>query len=299
MSENGSGQEGASLPIASIDVSGRHRRDMGDIPALALSISEVGLLHPVVVTPAGRLVAGQRRLEACRSLGWTRIPVSVAAGLDDARDLLQAERDENTCREEMTPSEKVALGMALEELERPRAAQRQIESRGNRAENFTARPDRGYTREIVGESVGMSGPTYQRAKTVVLMSEDTSLAPEVREVAREARAEMDRTGKVSGAYNRIARASGRATTKPERQEYNPMTERQKQLASGQRRRLITALSGIDGFCRGLAEIDLSMARAACDSDDLRTWADQARDSSRQLARLAKQLHPEGGNGKEG
>lgn len=36
------------------------------------------LLHPVVITPAGRLSAGQRRLDACRQLGWTDVPVTVA-----------------------------------------------------------------------------------------------------------------------------------------------------------------------------------------------------------------------------
>ena len=45
--------------------------------ALARSIGEVGLLHPVVVTSKGHLVAGARRLEACRILGWKKIPVTV------------------------------------------------------------------------------------------------------------------------------------------------------------------------------------------------------------------------------
>ena len=50
---------------------------MGDIDALAQSIEEIGLLHPVVVTQHGRLLASQRRLEACKLLGWDTIPVTV------------------------------------------------------------------------------------------------------------------------------------------------------------------------------------------------------------------------------
>lgn len=76
----------------------------------------------------------------------------------------------NTCREDIKPSEKVTLGKALEELERPNAQERQEASRPKPGEQvgavkFTA-PNRGYTRDIVGSAVGMSGVTYQRAKTV-------------------------------------------------------------------------------------------------------------------------------------
>jgi ParB family chromosome partitioning protein len=39
--------------ISSISVVGRHRRDMGDLQALANSIAEVGLLHPIGVSPDG------------------------------------------------------------------------------------------------------------------------------------------------------------------------------------------------------------------------------------------------------
>ena len=49
-------------PIDSIIVGERHRRDMGDIDGLAASIAEVGLLHPVVVRPAG--LAHRRRAPA-------------------------------------------------------------------------------------------------------------------------------------------------------------------------------------------------------------------------------------------
>jgi hypothetical protein len=61
--------------IAAIKVGSRHRRDLGDIAALAESIEAIGLLHPVTVDTGGNLLAGTRRLEACKRLGWTNIPV--------------------------------------------------------------------------------------------------------------------------------------------------------------------------------------------------------------------------------
>ena len=48
-----------TLDIASIRVGERRRKDMGDIASLARSIADVGLLHAVVVTPDGRLIAGE------------------------------------------------------------------------------------------------------------------------------------------------------------------------------------------------------------------------------------------------
>jgi ParB family chromosome partitioning protein len=68
--------------IDSIIVSGRHRRDLGDIASLARSIAELGFLHPVVVTPDNLLIAGERRLRAMRQLGRMEVPVRVV-GFDD------------------------------------------------------------------------------------------------------------------------------------------------------------------------------------------------------------------------
>lgn len=165
-----------SLPLDAIRVGERHRLDMGDVDSLAESIRRIGLLHPIVVTPDHRLIAGGRRLAACDQLGWAEIPVRVVANLTDARALLEAERDENTCRKEMAASEAVSLGKALEALERPKAEARQQaagpasvakrEGRDDGRENFTP-PSAGKTRDIVGAAVGMSGPTYQKAKAVV------------------------------------------------------------------------------------------------------------------------------------
>jgi ParB-like chromosome segregation protein Spo0J len=37
---------------------------MGNIDSLAQSMADIGLLHPVVVTPKGTLIAGERRFAA-------------------------------------------------------------------------------------------------------------------------------------------------------------------------------------------------------------------------------------------
>lgn len=63
--------------IADIRVGERHRRDLGDIDGLAASMASIGLLHPVVVTPEGLLICGERRLRAAQLLGWKTIPVTI------------------------------------------------------------------------------------------------------------------------------------------------------------------------------------------------------------------------------
>lgn len=200
------------LAIDKIEVNGRHRRDMGDVGSLANSIATIGLLHPVVITAGHHLIAGERRIAAARSLNWTEIEVRFVDSLDDAKFLLLAERDENTCRKDFTPSEAVAVGRQLEELERPRAEQRRRDTQGRpkkTAENFTAvsAEPKTTTRDVVGQAVGMSGVTYQRAKAVVTASESEpkKFAPIV--------AEMDRTGKVNTAYKQVIEDRDEAKSK--------------------------------------------------------------------------------------
>ena len=65
------------LPLDAIHVGERHRRDLGDIDALAANIQRVGLLQPIVVTPDGFLLCGERRLRAAKLLGWKMIPVTI------------------------------------------------------------------------------------------------------------------------------------------------------------------------------------------------------------------------------
>ena len=57
--------------IADIVIGERARQNPNqDIEKLAASIQDVGLLHPVVITPGMDLVAGHRRILACQSLGY-------------------------------------------------------------------------------------------------------------------------------------------------------------------------------------------------------------------------------------
>lgn len=204
-----------SLDINHIVVGDRHRKDFGDIDSLAASIKSVGLLSPIVVDGNNRLVAGHRRLQAVRSIGWPTVPVRRVRQITDAITALRAERDENTCRKDFTPSEAVALGMALEEMERPKAEERKAEAgrrnlptvSGSESPPLTTK---GKTRDIVAPAVGMKPSRYAHAKTVVNAQDDPN--PEVASAAKEATEDMDRTGRVETAYRKVRAARGETTT---------------------------------------------------------------------------------------
>ena len=170
----------------------RYRKDLGDLRPLMDSIAEVGLLHPVVVTPEGRLIAGQRRLAAVRQMGWTEIPVTVV----DLYQAARGEAHENFLRKDLLPSEIVALKRAIEPLEQKEARLRQ----GTRADlclSTTAAQEQGDARDKIARYLGVGRTTIDKAEAVVEAAEED---PEDFGHLVE---QMDRSGKVAGAFRRL------------------------------------------------------------------------------------------------
>jgi len=94
------------LQIEQIEVPhARIRRDLGPIEDLALSLGSFGLLHPVHVYASHghyRLIAGERRLRAAKTLGWTSIDAMVR---DPGENDLLLELVENTQRKWLSDAE--------------------------------------------------------------------------------------------------------------------------------------------------------------------------------------------------
>lgn len=222
------------MRIEAVRVDGRYRKDLGDITSLAKSIADVGLINPITVTTDGRLIAGERRLEAVRLLGLDTIPAFTVAGLDEAVAKLRAERDENTERKEMALSEQVALTRALEEIEKPKAKERQG-ARTDLATSVSTDTDvvvstNGRVADLAAKAAGFSSPSsYHRAKTVVEAAADPEQPAEVRAVAQAALAEMDATGRVNRAYEKVRAATNpspepKAKPKPSARKRRPLPE---------------------------------------------------------------------------
>ena len=92
------------IPIESIKVKKRIRQDMGDIAELAESLRRFGQMSPIVINEQNELIAGGRRLEAARSLGWDSIE-AVVADVTDELVKLEYEVEENLQRRDFTRAE--------------------------------------------------------------------------------------------------------------------------------------------------------------------------------------------------
>lgn len=99
------------LPIEKVVVNPFQPRvdfDEESIKELAISISEQGLLQPIVVRRSGeyyQIISGERRFRAMGSLSWKSIPVIVREDVND-RKMLELALVENIQRENLNEIEK-------------------------------------------------------------------------------------------------------------------------------------------------------------------------------------------------
>lgn len=96
------------LSISDITLSGIDIRSTAySVGELAMSIEKVGLLQPIIVRTNSsdnfEVVAGSRRLNACKSLGWRKIPCHVVE-LDD-KTAFEVSIIENIQRHNLNPIE--------------------------------------------------------------------------------------------------------------------------------------------------------------------------------------------------
>jgi ParB-like nuclease domain/MT-A70 len=189
----------SKLPISKIKVRNRYRKSLGDIDTLAASIKEVGLLHPIVVRPDGRLIAGERRLVACKRLGWKSVPVTRV----DLKEVVRGEFAENAVRKDFLPSEIEAIRRAIEPYEKEAAKQRQRQhggtAPGRRKHSGQVSPSDGRTRDRIGAFAGISGRSLAKIQAIVEAAERSPRR------FRPLVAEMDRNGRIDAAYRKLQR----------------------------------------------------------------------------------------------
>ena len=76
------------VKLSDIKVRNRIRKDLGNIEALSDSLNRHGLFSPILITSDYRLIAGERRLEAAKRLGWKSIEAKV---IDDPGEIKSLE----------------------------------------------------------------------------------------------------------------------------------------------------------------------------------------------------------------
>lgn len=107
------------IKIEDIKVKKRVRKDLGDIDSLKESIRLYGLLNPITINADHELVAGERRLEACKALGMERINAVVLDANVDKIKQLEIELEENNQRKEFSDEELLEGYERLERLRNP------------------------------------------------------------------------------------------------------------------------------------------------------------------------------------
>lgn len=100
----------STLPVSSIVPNSRQPRmqfDDSTLAELAASIREFGVLQPLIVRPVGEdryeLIAGERRLRACKMAGLSEVPVVVRSA--SAQAALEIALIENVQREDISAME--------------------------------------------------------------------------------------------------------------------------------------------------------------------------------------------------
>ena len=106
------------VPIDEITVKKRIRKDLGDIAALADSMKRFGQISPILVNKKNVLIAGGRRLEAARSLGWRSIN-AIEVDVSDELTKLEYELEENAQRQDFTDDEATEAIRKIQRLRNP------------------------------------------------------------------------------------------------------------------------------------------------------------------------------------
>ena len=104
--------------IDEIKIKRRVRQDLGDLEALKNSLRSYGLLNPITLNRKYELIAGERRLQAAKQLGWTSINAVIVDNMNEIEEL-EIELEENNQRKEFTQEELLEGYNRLEKLRHP------------------------------------------------------------------------------------------------------------------------------------------------------------------------------------
>ena len=167
--------ETRAIPISSIRVSTRIRKDPGDLAELADDLRKHGLINPITVMDCQngtyQLIAGLRRLEAAKLIHMIQLRATVLSPMQ-AEEMLGIEIAENEQRLNFTTAERLEYAERIKAIEQAKARERMsVHARDGheKDQGMVVRPypEAGPVRDVIAKRAGFSsGRQYERALTV-------------------------------------------------------------------------------------------------------------------------------------
>lgn len=154
------------LYVKEVIVSDRIRKDLGSVQELAEDIKANGLINPIVVNDKNILLAGERRLEAVKLLGWEKVPITVMQTRDKEHEL-NIEVSENEARKEFSRAERADYMRRMLEAEKAKAKERMSEGGKGCQNSDNLRAD-----EQASKGFGISRDTLRKELTIAEHQED-------------------------------------------------------------------------------------------------------------------------------
>lgn len=208
--------------VSSIRVGQRHRKELGDLDALAASIGRDGLLQPITITPDGLLVCGARRLAAVRRLGWQTVNVWVRSAISSRLAHLLAEQDDNVLHKPLTALEAEALYREIKQPLAEDASRRQSASRfsAGHQPGPDGAPKFGAPSQSMGrvskQAAGMipgapSDTTLEKISYLRDAADNPQLPEDLRQQARDGLTEIEADAPIHPIYQSVRSAVDAAT----------------------------------------------------------------------------------------
>ena len=206
------------IPISSVQVSTRIRKDPGDLTELADDLKKHGLINPITVMDCKngtyQLIAGLRRLEAAKLIQIPELRASVLSPMQ-AEEMLEIEIAENEQRLNFTTAERLEYAEKIRVIEQAKARERMsLHARDgyrdgeNQGKRVCAYPEKGQSRDQIANKVGFSS-SRQMERAGVIADKRPDLLPKI---------DAGETT-IYGAYNQTVKedtTQGNSDTAPDR-----------------------------------------------------------------------------------
>ena len=176
------------IPIASVQVSTRIRKDPGDLTELADDLRKHGLINPITVMDCQngtyQLIAGLRRLEAAKLIQMSELRATLLSPMQ-AEELLEIEIAENEQRLSFTTAERLEYAEKIKAIEQAKARERQLaplrkgsESANSPVVRICAQRGNGKSREAIAQRVGFTS-SRQMERAGIVAEKQPELLPKI------------------------------------------------------------------------------------------------------------------------